>query len=117
MYQARLIARATDYKSEFVVKAQVQTNNRSNGVFLENGFQSGIHVVRTPEEVGYVADQMCGKTFVTDACPQPSAMYSTGKQGFLARAVYVMEKVNWKGEFFISISLDRNRACPVIRYG
>mmetsp|Transcript_17719 Transcript_17719/g.29982 ORF Transcript_17719/g.29982 Transcript_17719/m.29982 type:complete len:89 (+) Transcript_17719:103-369(+) len=65
MFHARNIARATEYQSQFVVKAQVQSSNRKNGYFKENGFQGGIHVVDTPEDVKLLADQMCGKTLVT----------------------------------------------------
>lgn len=38
MFQARNIFRATDYKSTFVVNAQVQTSNRRKGRFKENNF-------------------------------------------------------------------------------
>ena len=31
-----------------------------SGIFLENGFKSGIHIVDTPEEVRDVAKQMVG---------------------------------------------------------
>ena len=65
LYHARTIARETDYKSRFIVKAQVQSSNRSKGVFKENGFYGGVHVCSSPEEVKDVADQMCGKTFMT----------------------------------------------------
>jgi succinyl-CoA synthetase beta subunit len=77
MYQARLIARATDYKSQFVVKAQVQSSNRKSGYFIENDFQGGIHVVDTPEDVKHIADQMCGKTLVTPSQDQ-DILLSTG---------------------------------------
>jgi succinyl-CoA synthetase beta subunit len=48
-----------------VVKAQVQTSNRKGGTFLENGFQGGIHICDSPEDVKEVAEQMCGKTLIT----------------------------------------------------
>ena len=63
MFQARNIFRATDYKSTFVVNAQVQTSNRRKGRFKENNFQGGIHECSTPEQVRDIADMMCGKTF------------------------------------------------------
>jgi succinyl-CoA synthetase beta subunit len=116
LYQARLIARATDYQSKFVVKAQVQTPNRLNGFFVENGFKGGVHVVDTPEDVKHVADQMCGKSLVTLDGP-PSPLKYTGSQGFLCRSVLVMEQNEPKDQFYISIRLARQGACPVVSYG
>lgn len=115
MYHARNIARATDYKSKFVVKAQVQTSNRSRGYFLENDFMGGIHICETPEEVRDVAEQMCGKTLVTPSVINDT-YYGTGTQGFLCRCVYVMEVVEQQHSYFIQISLDRNTNSPVIKY-
>ena len=47
-----------------MVKAQVQHSARRKGVFRENGFKSGIHIVETLEEVAEVAGNMCGKHFI-----------------------------------------------------
>lgn len=43
------------YDQKYVVKAQVQAPARSKGVFKENGFKGGIHVVETIDEVKDVA--------------------------------------------------------------
>ncbi len=77
MFQARTIARATNYESKFVVKAQVQKSIRSKGFFLENGFKGGIHEVDTSELVRDIADKMCGKTYQATEI-EDSLFYNTG---------------------------------------
>ena len=64
--EAYTIARKFGHDSDrkFVVKAQVQYPARSKGVFRENGFKGGIHIVDTHEEVKEVASKMCGKHLV-----------------------------------------------------
>jgi len=56
--EALLVARqfGNNYDHDFVVKAQVLGGGRGMGHFLENGFKSGVHIVKTPEEVKQVAD-------------------------------------------------------------
>jgi succinyl-CoA synthetase beta subunit len=115
MYHARNIARARDYKSKFVVKAQVQTSNRSKGKFIENGFYSGIHICESPEEVRHVAEMMVGKTLVTPS-QKNDLLYSTHSQGFICRCVYVLEMLETVKKFYFKIYLDRNACCPVIEY-
>ena len=51
---------------EYVVKAQVLGGGRGLGHFRENNFKSGVHIVKTAEDVQYVAEQMCGKSLVTN---------------------------------------------------
>jgi succinyl-CoA synthetase beta subunit len=53
------------------------------------------------------AKKMCGKTLV---CPE------SGKQGFLCKCVYILEELQIQKELFLSVSLDRKEACPVIIY-
>jgi succinyl-CoA synthetase beta subunit len=115
MFHARNIARATDYQSKFVVKAQVQTSNRSKAFFKENGFQGGIHICESPEEVRDVAEMMCGKTLVAPS-QKNDLYYSTGDQGFRTRCVYVMEKLEISKKFYVQLSLDQQESCPVIKY-
>ena len=58
-----------DSKRKFVVKAQVQAPARTKGVFRENGFKGGIHIVDTIDEVKDVAKMMCGKHLVMPLGP------------------------------------------------
>ncbi len=94
----------------------MQTPGRLTGTLHENGFRGGIQVVDTPEDVKHVAEQMCGKTLVTLDGP-PSPLKYTGSQGFLCRSVLVMEHVEHKDQYYISIRLARKGACPLISYG
>jgi succinyl-CoA synthetase beta subunit len=50
---------------DYVVKAQVLGGGRGMGYFKENGYKSGVHIVKTAEEVQKAAEQMCGKTLIT----------------------------------------------------
>ena len=65
MWNARNIARATHYKSRFVVKAQVQTSGRKNGYFKETGYKGGVQFVDSPEQAKEIADKMIGNKLVT----------------------------------------------------
>lgn len=55
-FQARNIARTTEYSTKFLVKAQVQVAQRALGHFIENGFKGGVHIAETPEEVEHLAN-------------------------------------------------------------
>lgn len=61
----------------------------------------------TPEEVQEVAKNMCGKIL---SCPESG-------EGFLCRCVYITEALDGLKEFYISVSQDRAKECPVITYG
>ena len=77
------------------------------GFFKENNFQSGVHIVKTPEEVRAVADKMCGKTLVTK---------QSGDSGFPCNCVYIVQKIDIDKEFYLSITLDRKAGTPVFIY-
>ena len=107
--EAFLVASAFSKKKqlEYVVKAQVLGGGRGLGHFKENGFQGGVHIVKTPAEVEQVADKMCGKTLITK---------QSGEAGFPCNCVYIVEKLNIDREFYISLSLDRKAGKPVFVY-
>ena len=52
--------------------------NRKEGVFLENNFKGGIHIVDTPEEVREVAEKMVGQTLMVPNQQNNDMMYNTG---------------------------------------
>jgi len=56
--EAFLVASSFSKKKqmEYVVKAQVLGGGRGLGHFKENGFQGGVHIVKTPQEVQQVAE-------------------------------------------------------------
>ena len=71
---------------------------RGLGEFIENKFKSGVHIVKTAEEVQDVADKMCGKTLKTK---------QSGDAGFPCSLVYIVEKIAIDKEFYLSLALDR----------
>jgi succinyl-CoA synthetase beta subunit len=91
-------------KDQYVVKAQVHAGGRGKGTF-KNGFKGGVHVVKTPAEVGEVASQMLNQVLVTK---------QTGETGKLVRTIMVAEAVDLKKECYFAILQDRSKECPVI---
>ena len=87
-----------------VVKAQIHAGGRGKGTF-KNGFQGGVHLVKSPEEVREVAAKMLGQVLVTK---------QTGEAGRLVRKVMVTESVTIRRELYLAILLDRQTCQPVI---
>ncbi|CAD8132176.1 unnamed protein product [Paramecium pentaurelia] len=85
--------------TDVVVKAQVHTGGRGKGYFKENGFNSGIHIASTPEDVRDYASKMLGNTLITK---------QTGSLGKKCEMVYVVERNFLRKELYLSILLDRN---------
>lgn len=86
--EAFVIARkfGSHYERGFFVKAQVQTIARSKGEFRENGFKSGIHKVKSIDDVQKVAEMCIGNHFVNR---------NTQPAGIICPAVLVMEDVSF----------------------
>lgn len=65
--EAYVIARkfGNDYRGRFVIKSQVQTLQRTNGVFKQSGLRGGVHTVDSVEDVVHFAEKMCGKNMTT----------------------------------------------------
>jgi succinyl-CoA synthetase beta subunit len=89
---------------DVVVKAQIHAGGRGKGVF-KNGFKSGVHVRKTPEEVGQVAAKMLGQILVT---------HQTGPAGRVVNRVLVAESAEIAREIYFAILLDRATAAPLI---
>ncbi len=90
--------------SNLVVKAQVHAGGRGKGTF-KNGFQGGVHLVNSAEEVRDISGKMLGETLVTK---------QTGDEGRLVRKVMVAESVDIKKELYLAILMDRATCKPVI---
>jgi succinyl-CoA synthetase beta subunit len=101
--QAEQIARELG-DVDVVVKAQIHAGGRGKGVF-KNGFKSGVHVRKTPEEVGQVAAKMLGQILVT---------HQTGPAGRVVNRVLVAESAEIAREIYFAILLDRATAAPLI---
>ena len=87
---------------EIVVKAQIHAGGRGKGAFT-NGFQGGVHVRKTPEEVRDLAAKMLGQILVT---------HQTGSAGRVVNKVLVAESADIVREIYFAILLDRTTAAP-----
>ena len=107
--EAFVVARkfGPDFKRQFVVKAQVQGFARTKGVFRENGFKSGIHMVDSIDQVQEVADKMLGKHLV---------LPGSHENGLMCNSVLVMEHLEIDKQYFLAIQHDRKTGQPVIVY-
>ena len=87
-----------------VIKAQVHAGGRGKGTF-KNGFQGGVHLIKSVAEAREIASKMLGETLVTK---------QTGDEGKLVGKVMVAEAVDISHEYYLAILLDRESSRPVI---
>jgi succinyl-CoA synthetase beta subunit len=64
-------------------------------------------MVKTAKEVQQLADKMCGQTLITK---------QSGESGFPCNCIYIVEKISIDKELYLSITLDRQKGCPVFIY-
>ncbi len=95
---------AGELGDQIVVKAQVHAGGRGKGTF-KNGFQGGVHLVKSAAEAGEVAGKMLGQTLVT---------HQTGEEGKLVGKVMVADAVDIEKEYYLAVLMDRENRCPVI---
>ncbi len=101
--EAEAIARSLQ-TSDLVIKAQIHAGGRGKGTF-KNGFQGGVKLVKTPEEIKDLAARMLGQTLVTA---------QTGEAGKLVSKVMVGQSKEPVRELYFAIVLDREAQAPVI---
>jgi succinyl-CoA synthetase beta subunit len=89
---------------DIVVKAQIHAGGRGKGTFT-NGFKGGVHILKTPAEVGDVAAKMLGQILVT---------HQTGSAGRQVNKVLVAESADIAREIYFAVLVDRATAAPVI---
>jgi succinyl-CoA synthetase beta subunit len=80
-----------------VVKAQIHAGGRGKG--------GGVKLAKDPEEAFELAKRILGMTLVT---PQ------TGPQGRVVQKVLVEEALDIDRELYLSLTLDRSKAMPVV---
>jgi succinyl-CoA synthetase beta subunit len=97
------IARAIG-TNNLVVKAQIHAGGRGKGEF-KSGFKGGVHVCKTANQAGDIAQQMLGQTLVT---------HQTGPEGRVVNCVLVTEAIEIARELYFAILIDRALAGPVI---
>lgn len=81
----------------YVIKAQIYGGGREKA--------GGILTVDSKEEALEYVKTILGKRLVTT---------QTGPSGRIVRTVLIEEKVNIEKEIYISLTIDRKRACPIV---
>ncbi len=87
-----------------VVKSQIHAGGRGKGTF-KHGFQGGVKLARSVDEVVAFAENMLGKVLVTK---------QTGPEGRQVQTLLVAAAETIKKEFYIAVLLDREKSRPVI---
>uniref|UniRef100_A0A0H5R5D8 Succinate--CoA ligase [ADP-forming] subunit beta, mitochondrial n=1 Tax=Spongospora subterranea TaxID=70186 RepID=A0A0H5R5D8_9EUKA len=88
---------------ELIVKAQVLAGGRGKGRF-DNGFQGGVKLCFTPDEVAAKAKNMLGARLITE---------QTGPEGQPCNKVLVLKGINFDRELYFALLLDRSYDGPV----
>lgn len=94
-----------------VVKAQIHAGGRGKGK-IRGSEQRGVAVGKSSEQIKEIAQNILGGTLVT---------IQTGEAGKVVNKVLVAQDVYYEGpnpvkEFYMSVLLDRTKACNVIMY-
>ncbi|TPX36573.1 succinate---CoA ligase (ADP-forming) [Synchytrium microbalum] len=89
---------------DMVIKAQVLAGGRGKGTF-DNGLKGGVRVVYSPTEVKMFAEKMLGHKLFTK---------QTGAGGRVCNAVYIVERLYVRREFYFAILMDRASGGPVL---
>ncbi|ADQ16827.1 ADP-forming succinate--CoA ligase subunit beta [Leadbetterella byssophila] len=92
-----------------VVKSQIHAGGRGKGK-IRGTEQRGVQLAKSAEDVKTIASNLLGNTLVT---------IQTGEEGKVVNKVLVAEDVYYPGdsepkELYVSILLDRTKACNVI---
>ncbi|HYG19204.1 MAG TPA: ADP-forming succinate--CoA ligase subunit beta [Ohtaekwangia sp.] len=108
------IAAAKELQAEtgtkwFVIKSQIHAGGRGKGTIRETG-SKGVVLAKSTVEVPEKVKAILGGTLVT---------LQTGAEGKRVNKVLIAEDVYYPGEnepkeYYMSILLDRSKACPVI---
>jgi succinyl-CoA synthetase beta subunit len=97
----RLLANGADL---IAVKSQIHAGGRGKGTF-KSGFQGGVKLCKTAEEVYDKAKAMLGNVLVTK---------QTGPEGRLVSKLIIAAAPNIKKELYLAVLLDRSSSRPVV---
>lgn len=86
------------------VKSQIHAGGRGKGTF-KSGFQGGVKLCKTAEDVFEKAKAMLGQTLVTK---------QTGPDGRVVSKLLIEAASNIKKEFYLAVLLDRANSRPLI---
>ncbi|MEW6187547.1 MAG: ADP-forming succinate--CoA ligase subunit beta [Thermodesulfobacteriota bacterium] len=84
-------------RAPYVIKAQIHAGGRGKG--------GGVKKARSIDEVEEISKEILGMTLIT---------HQTGPEGKKVRKVLVEEGLEVEQEFYLGITLDRVKACPVV---
>jgi succinyl-CoA synthetase beta subunit len=103
---AKAIAEKLFAKGEkvVVVKSQIHAGGRGKGTF-KSGFQGGVKLCKSAEDVFEKAKAMLGNVLVTK---------QTGPEGRHVRKLLVAGAPPIKKEFYLAVLLDRASSCPLV---
>ena len=87
-----------------VVKSQIHAGGRGKGTF-KSGFQGGVKLCKTADDVYEKAKAMLGNVLVTK---------QTGPEGRLVSKLLVAAAPDIKKELYLAVLLDRNNGRPLI---
>src|SRR5882672_9702367 len=87
-----------------VVKSQVHAGGRGKGTF-KNGFQGGVKLCKTAEDVHEKAKAMLGQVLVTK---------QTGAEGRLVKKLLIVAAPNIQKELYLAVLLDRSSSRPIV---
>lgn len=87
-----------------VIKSQIHAGGRGKGTF-KSGFQGGVKLCRTADDVFEKANAMLGNVLVTK---------QTGPEGRLVSTVLVASAETIKKEFYLAVLLDRATSRPLV---
>jgi len=98
---AKLLAEGADL---IAVKSQIQAGGRGKGTF-KSGYQGGVKLCKTAEDVAEKAKAMLGNVLVTK---------QTGPEGRLVSKLLVVAAPNIQKELYLAVLLDRASSRPVV---
>ena len=87
-----------------VIKAQIHAGGRGKGTF-KSGFQGGVHLCRSAEDVEAKAKAMLGEVLVTK---------QTGEAGRQVNTLLIAAAEKIVSEFYLAVLLDRDTGRPVV---
>ncbi|MFT4687912.1 MAG: ADP-forming succinate--CoA ligase subunit beta [Verrucomicrobiia bacterium] len=93
-----------DGSEMLVVKSQIHAGGRGKGTF-KSGFQGGVKLTKSAEELEEFARSMLGEVLVTK---------QTGEEGRLVSTLLVADAPEIKNELYFAVLLDRATSRPLI---
>ena len=98
---SKLLAEGADL---IAVKSQIQAGGRGKGTF-KSGYQGGVKLCKTAEDVSEKAKAMLGNVLVTK---------QTGPEGRLVSKLLIVAAPNIQKELYLAVLLDRASSRPVV---